>query len=303
MDSEKTGTFIIIIGLFVYGVHPVLVEFGTLFVPPLIFASVAALLTGGMAVALRVAKPPRMQPSLSRSDILRLVMAGVLGTFLAYTGLFLGLQLTSSNNAGVILRSELAFALLFGYLFLDERISFRQAVWMCLMIIGVFFVIATTQLSALSVGDLLILVTPIAWAGAHTFAKPVLQRVSVWTAVGYRNLVGGALLALLASTFIAVGIPIYFFPHLWMIVAVIFLEAVVILLAHSLWYAGIRRINLGKATALIAPAPLVTFFLSLVVFQVLPTPWQLIGALLVIIATILLSREVSLHRTLKDRSF
>ena len=302
MDSEKTGTLIILIGLFVYGIHPVLVEFGSFFIAPLLFASFAALLAGCIAFTLRFVKPPKVHQRLSKSDIFRLVMAGVFGTFLAYVGLFLGLQLTSSNNAGVILRSELAFALLFGYLFLNERISLRQTAWLSLMIIGVFFVVVTTQLSALSGGDLLILVTPIAWASAHTLAKPVLQRVPVWTVVAYRNLVGGALLALLVSAFIGVGMPIYFFPNTLVVVVVIILEATVILLAHGLWYAGIRRINLGKATALIAPAPLVTFFLSLAIFQSLPTFWQIIGALLVIIATILLSREVSLRRVPQAQS-
>jgi drug/metabolite transporter (DMT)-like permease len=229
-------------------------------------------------------------------------MAGVLGTFLAYTGLFLGLQFTSSNNAGVILRSELAFALLLGYLFLDERISMQQAAWMSIMIIGVLFVMVTTQLQTFGMGDFLILITPIAWASAHTIAKPVLRRVPIWTAVGYRNIVGGTLLAVLAIGFIGLGVPIYIFPNLGIVMGVLLLEATVILLAHGLWYAGIRRINLGKATALIAPAPLVTFFLSLAIFQVLPTIWQLIGAVLVIIATILLSREASLRRILPNGS-
>ena len=296
MNSEKTGTLIILVGLFVYGIHPVLIEFGSLFVAPLIFAAVAALCAGGIAFGIRIVNPPKVRFHLSRSDAFRLVMAGVLGTFLAYTGMFLGLQLTSSNNAGVILRSELAFALLFGYLFLDERISIRQAGWMSIMIVGVLFVMVTSQLQAFGIGDFLILITPIAWAGAHTFAKPVLQRVPIWTAVGYRNLVGGALLTVLATAFFVIGVPIHIDPNLGVIVGIILLEAFVILLAHGLWYAGIRRINLGKATALIAPAPLVTFFLSLAIFQVLPTVWQLIGALLVIIATILLSREASLRR-------
>ena len=302
MDSEKTGTLIILIGLFVYGIHPVVVEFGSLLIAPLIFASVAALCAGGFAFGIRVVKPPKVRLYLSRSDVLRLVMAGVLGTFLAYTGLFLGLQFTSSNNAGVILRSELAFALLFGYLFLDERISIRQATWMSVMIVGVLFVMVTAQLQTFSIGDFLILITPMAWAGAHTFAKPVLSRVPIWTAVGYRNLVGGALLAVLASAFFSFGVPIHIDQNLGSILGVILLETIVILLAHGLWYAGIRRINLGKATALIAPAPLVTFFLSLAIFQVLPTIWQLIGALLVIIATILLSREVSLRRVASTAS-
>jgi drug/metabolite transporter (DMT)-like permease len=76
-------------------------------------------------------------------------------------------------------------------------------------------------------------------------------------------------------------------------------EVAVILLSHGLWYESIRRINLGKATGLIAPAPLVTFGFSVLLFSLTPTCWQLIGAVLVIAATVLLSRETSLHRRAK----
>jgi drug/metabolite transporter (DMT)-like permease len=167
---------------------------------------------------------------------------------------------------------------------------------MSLMVFGVMLVVITNQLTALGIGDLLLLGTPLAWASGHTFAKPVLQRVSSWTAVAYRNLVGGVLLLLLATGIILLGTPILYTTNLTFIVIVILIEAIVILLAHSLWYEGIRRINLGKATALIAPAPLVTFTLYAIVFQITPTPWQLVGAVIVIIATILLAREVSLRR-------
>ncbi|MFW9986155.1 MAG: DMT family transporter [Candidatus Odinarchaeota archaeon] len=297
MDAEKTGTIFILVGLFVYGIHPVVVEFGGILMAPLLFASTAALIAGAIALILALKANPSFIKQISRSDQLRLIMAGVLGTFLAFTCLFLGLQFTSSNNAAVILRAELAFALLFGFLFLGETISWRQAAAMILMIIGVLLVITTTQLTTIGIGDFLILITPIAWAAGHTFAKPALKRIAPWTVVAYRNLVGGVLLLLLTTGFILIGAPPILTPNIVVILSIILIEAIVILLAHSLWYAGISRINLGKATALIAPAPLVTFLISALVFRILPTPWQLIGAALVILATTLISREVSLRRT------
>ncbi|MHA2405416.1 MAG: DMT family transporter [Candidatus Hermodarchaeia archaeon] len=296
MDKENVGTIFILIGLFVYGIHPVVAEFGGLLFAPLFFAAIAALIAGLVAVIIARQSTTPMSRNIVRSDLLRLVMAGVLGTFLAYTCLFIGVQLSSSNNAAIILRSELVFALILSYLFLNETISRQQLLWMSLMVFGVMLVVVTNQLTALGIGDLLLLGTPIAWASGHTLAKPVLRRVSSWTAVAYRNLVGGILLLLLATGVILLGVPILNTTNLTFVVIVILIEAGVILLAHILWYEGIRRINLGKATALIAPAPLVTFTLYAVVFQIPPSPWQLVGAAIVIVATILLAREVSLRR-------
>jgi drug/metabolite transporter (DMT)-like permease len=296
MDKENVGTIFILIGLFVYGIHPVVVEFGGLLLAPLVFASIAALIAGLIALFFARKSTPPIGRGLIVADIRRLVMAGVLGTFLAFTCLFIGLQLTSANNAAIILRSELVFALIFSYIFLDETISKRQLAWMALMVFGVLLVVVSNQLVIVGFGDLLLLVTPFAWAAGHTYAKPALPRVSSWTAVAFRNLVGGALLLLLAIGVILLGGVAFYTSNFTIIVAVILVEAVVILLAHSLWYEGIRRINLGKATALIAPAPLVTFTLYAFVFKVPPTLWQLIGAILVIVATILLAQEASLHR-------
>lgn len=301
MTDEQIGTAFIIFGLFIYGIHPVVAEFGGLFLAPLFFAGVATFLAGSTAIPLALKTRNQVASPLTRLDCLRLFLAGFFGTFLAFGCMFLGLQFTSSNNAAVILRSEIVFALVFGYFFLGEVISPRQAIWMILMLCGVFLVVLTTQVFTLGYGDFLLLITPAAWAAAHTSVKPILNRVPLWTVIAFRNLVGGSLLVLFAFTIVLLGGPLVLIPNLTVIVGVVAIEMIVILLGHCLWYAGISRINLGKATALIAGAPIVTFLLSTVVLLIPPTLWQIVGALIVIAATILLSREVSLHRPMKPK--
>ncbi|MFX1561719.1 MAG: DMT family transporter [Promethearchaeota archaeon] len=296
MTDERAGTAFIICGLFIYGIHPVVVEFGDLFLAPFFFAGVATILAGSISIPLAKKAHRKLSLSLTRRDCLRLVLAGFFGTFLAFGCFFLGLQFTSSNNAAVILRSELVFALIFGYFFLSESISIKQALLMITILSGVLLVVMTTEALTLTFGDFLLLVTPAAWAAGHTCAKPTLNRVSLWTVVAFRNLVGGSLLLLIASGIVFLGGSLVLIPILTTIVGIVVIEVLVILLGHSLWYAGIRRINLGKATALIAGAPIVTFLLSTVVLMVPPTLWQLAGAIIVIATTILLSREVSLRR-------
>ncbi len=296
MNSEQTGTAFILVGLVIYGVHPVVVEIGGLYLAPLFFAGVSSTLAGLAITPLALRSSKSRAVVAHRSDYLRLVFTGVLGTFVAFTCLFLGLQLTTSNNAAVILRSELAFALVFGYLFLHETVSSRQALVMLLMVCGVLLVVLNTQTFVLGLGDLLLLVTPAAWAAGHTFAKPTLARVSPWMVVAFRNLVGGGLLIIATFWMELRYMPFILTPNIPLVIGILFAEIVVILLAHSLWYMGIHRINLGKATALIAPAPLVTFLLSNFVLQIPPTQWQIAGAVLVILATLLLSREQSMRQ-------
>jgi len=301
MDSERAGTLFILTGLLVYGLHPVVVEFGGIYLTPFFFAGVASVAAGcGALVLARFAGGcggGGVVPA-AWGDRLRLVLAGVFGTFVAFGCLFAALQLTTSNNAAVVLRSELAFALIFGYLFLRERISVRQGVWMGLMVGGVLLVVFRPVGWVWSVGDLLLVVTPAAWSGGHTLAKPVLERVSPWTVVGFRNVVGGALLLVAALGLAVLGYPVLLVPDFGVVAGVLAAEALIIMLGHGLWYAGIGRINLGKATALIAPAPLVTFLFSAVLLGVPPTGWQLLGAGMVITATVLLGREASLRRNM-----
>jgi len=312
MDSEQAGTLFILVGLLVYGLHPVVVEFGGGYLAPFFFASVSSVAAGcGALLLARFAGGRGSGVGEERGegggaaggvvpagwgDRVRLVLAGVLGTFVAFGCLFVALQLTTSNSAAVVLRSELAFALIFGYLFLGERISLRQGAWIGLMIGGVLLVVFRPVGWVWSVGDLLLVVTPAAWSGGHTLAKPVLERVSAWTVVGFRNLVGGLLLLAAALGLAVLGCPVVLVPDFGVVAGVLAAEALVILLGHGLWYAGIGRINLGKATALIAPAPLVTFMFSSLLLGVPPTGWQLLGAGMVMAATILLAKEESLRR-------
>jgi drug/metabolite transporter (DMT)-like permease len=167
---------------------------------------------------------------------------------------------------------------------------------MLLMACGVLLVVLTTETNVLGLGDLLLLVTPAAWAAGHTFAKPTLTRVSPWVVVAFRNLVGGGLLLSATFSLMLQNTPLIMTPSIPLVIGILLVETVVILLAHNLWYLGIRRINLGKATALIAPAPLVTFLLSTFLLRIPPSLWQIAGAILVIFATLLLSREPSLQR-------
>jgi len=301
MTDERVGTVFIITGLFVYGIHPVVVEFGGFFLAPFFFAGVATILAGSISIPLAKKTQRKFSLPLTRRDCLRLVLAGFFGTFLAFGCFFLGLQFTSSNNAAVILRSELVFALIFSYFFLGESISLKQAFLMIFILSGVILVAMSTEALILSIGDFLLLITPAAWAAGHTCVKPILNRVSLWTVVAFRNLVGGSLLLLIASGIVFLGSPLVMISMWSTIAGIVVIEVLVILLGHSLWYAGIRRINLGKATALIAGAPIVTFLLSTVVFMIPPTLWQLVGAIIVIATTILLSREVSLQRNTHQR--
>jgi drug/metabolite transporter (DMT)-like permease len=299
MDPERLGTAFVLVGLVIYGLEPVVAEWGGLYLAPLFFAGIAALIAGSVALVIAKASRTGLGPA-KRSDYIRLFFTGFFGTFVAFACLFVGLQLTSSNNAAIILRSELVFALLFGFVFLGETISPRQAAWMALMVAGVLLVLVTNQTFVVGLGDLLILVTPAAWATGHTFAKPTLQRVSPWLVTGLRNLIGGSLLlSAFALSFAVLGTSAVLISESYVIATVVVAEVVVIVLSHGLWYESIRRINLGKATGLIAPAPLVTFAFSVVLFGVTPTWWQLIGALIVIVATVLLSREASLRRRAK----
>ncbi len=296
MKSEQVGTAFILVGLIVYGVHPVVVEVGGLYLSPLFFAGVTTTLAGLLVTPLALNSPKSSSDTVRRGDYLRLILTGFFGTFVAFTCLFVGLQFTTSNNAAIILRSEVAFALLFGYFFLRETISLRQAVVILLTICGVLLVLVSSQVIVLGLGDLLLLVTPAGWAAGHTFAKPTLARVSPWVVVAFRNLVGGGLLLLVTFLLVLPYSPLVLTSNLSSIIGILIIETVVISLAHNLWYLGIRRINLGKATTLIAPAPLVTFLLSIFVLQILPSLWQIAGAILVIFATLLLSREPSLKR-------
>ncbi len=280
LSQEMEGTILAIIGLVVYGVHPIVVKYGTSYMSPLSFSSVSALIASFLLLLFLFSKGGYDDfRNLNRFHWIRLAFVGIFSTGLAFIFFFEGTNLSTGINSGIILRTEVLFSIILSYIILKERITKKQLIFTFMVLIGLILILGRGFAFQPKIGDLLLLFTPICWQIGHVISKKVpLNPYS--TALG-RNFFGGILL--LSFTFITnVNINL----KLW----IIGVEAIIIAVGHTIFYASIKRINLSKTTGLITPAPVITIIGSHLILGENVGWYHIIGYIFIFAGTIFLGR-------------
>ena len=208
--------------------------------------------------------------------------------------LILGFDLAGPVNSAISLKSEVIFALLFGYIFLKEkRISKIQFVFCIILFLGL--TIAITQgfsdLPEFNIGVFIILLAVILFTVMHTFTKAGFDRneITPIQVVFIRNLLSGGIL---------LSIYFIFFP----------LETLNTLLKPEyliypfvmgcdwgfslfFWYKTLSYIDIGKAGVINSLTPITTAFFSFLLLGITFTLYHLIGIVIVIISIYMIVRE------------
>ncbi|EEB73469.1 DMT family transporter [Thermococcus sp. AM4] len=277
MDRETEGTLLAFVVLLLLGLEPVVIKANP--VNPFAFASLSALiaslilwpviLLGGQAREIRE-RPAELRKAF---------LTGLFATAVAYSLFAYGTRLSTAINSAILTRFEVFYSFLISWLLLGERISGRAVVSALALITGVFLVVAQGKRPELLKGDILLLLTPLFWQLGHAIAKRT--DYSPVTIATLRNTSGGLLLL----------VPAFITGFAFTKLALA--EGLIIALTQSLWYLAIARINLSKATAILTPAPALTGLVSIALLGERVTFYHLAGLALIILGTLVVSREES----------
>jgi len=254
------------------------------------------------ALLLTVATGPLYR---SRRILLRnwkpLLVLGILGTGIFNTLLYLGLNSTSANNAGIILATLPITIILLSYLLGQERASMLQVLGMVISLTGVAWVITQGELSRLlqfqfNRGDITILIANIVWA-LYSVLLRKLRPIELDTLpfLAIQFLIG---LAFISPFFLheqSQAAPIIWDRGMWMIIA--YIAIFPSLIAFFFWQQGVA---MGGANIAGFISPLISVFTAAFAYlflgEVLSLA-QLTGAGLVIFGVILaLSSSLRLFR-------
>jgi len=182
-DTKKLGTvdLLMILATVFWALNLTVIKIGLRHFPPHAFNSIrlfaAALL---LFLFLIVRKEPLR---LSRGDLLRVAVLGILGNF-CYQMLFIrGFTFTTASNASLILATSPIFIALISSAFKLEHIAWTGWLGIAISFVGLYLVI-TQQSGGFRWsgsglrGDLMILVGNTFWAAYTVFSKPLLDRMS-----------------------------------------------------------------------------------------------------------------------------
>jgi len=208
--------------------------------------------------------------------------------------LIIGYDLAGPINSSLALKSEVIFALLSGYIFLNEkRISKIQILFCVILFLGL--IIAITKgffnLLELNLGVLIILLAVAIFTITHTFTKLGLDRneISSIQVVFIRNTLSGIiLLSTYFFFFPAEGLIIVFSPQ-YLIYP--FIMACDWGFSLMFWYKTLSYIQIGKAGVILSLTPITSAFYSWIILGYEITYFHLIGITIVIISIYMIVRE------------
>jgi drug/metabolite transporter (DMT)-like permease len=248
-DNKKMGSTdaLMLLAVLFWGLNLAVVKFAIGHLSPHAFNSIRL---SASAILLFLFLALRREPlALSRSDLLKVIVLGVLGNF-CYQYLFIkAIDLTTASNTSLILATSPIFIALISWAFKIERLTWPGWVGIGISFIGLYLVIANQSggfhfSGANWRGDVMLLVGNIFWACYTVFSKPLLDRMSPLK-FSTLTLAAGALLYLVVAV-----------PDLkaqawasvpagsWLALAYSGLFAIV--LGYVFWYTSIKEVGNSK---------------------------------------------------------
>jgi len=249
LSTETIGMIFVFIQILAAGIQPVFTKLAVGIINPLFAASMASLI-GFIVPFVFLLKNNDFKIIFHRRNLKEILLVGFFGTTVAYLLFFFGAQLTSGINAAILMQAEPIYSILLGYFLLKEKISSKQVLITLLIVAGVIVVIYKGTTS-LNVGDFLILLTPLFYQISHVTAKRAIKRIGTFAVQAGRYLSAGITLFIISS-FLGVNQFNLLLEPL-NLATILALGLIVAGIGSLAFYEAIKRIDLSKVTAMIAP--------------------------------------------------
>jgi drug/metabolite transporter (DMT)-like permease len=219
-----------------------------------------------------------------RADGRSIVILGCLGVLLNQIGFLWGLKLTLPAHGALLYALSPTVVLLFGWLRGSERPQARKVSGIALAFLGVLVLFLDTSDASLPthwiLGDLLILVAVMSWAGFTVRSRPLVLKYGFEAATAASILMGAALYL----PFGLIGLwgfhPSTVPPSAW--VGAIYLGLVSSVVMYLLWFHALSLREPSRVAIVQNGQPVLTALLAWAVFGMVPTLHFLVGSVLVI---------------------
>jgi drug/metabolite transporter (DMT)-like permease len=202
---------------------------------------------------------------LDRKDWGLLAVVGLVGGAIPFLLFFHGLALASAEGgattASFVYRTLFLFAGLFAVVFLGERVRWGIVAGAALLLLGSYLLL-TTGSAIVTGGALYVLAATALWAGEYTLSKHLLTRRPATTVALGRMGFGALFLTVYLAATAQWQVVGGFGPSTWAWVGV---SALLLTVFVGTWYAGLARVDLGIATAVLVLGYPVTWILSVTV--------------------------------------
>jgi len=273
----------------IWGVNFVVVKYATHIFNPVAFTGLRVGTAAAFLVAFAYA---RGGFALSRHDVLRLLLLGVLGNGLYQLFFVHGVARTRAGNASLIVGAAPAFIAVAARFRGMERVKRMTLVGIALSMIGVALVIVgsgtVSNGQTTLLGSVLVFLGVLCWSAYTIMLQPYTKRIDV-IQLSAITLVGGAVPLIIASTPALVATD-------WSSIGAggwlaLFYSSVISMgVAYFFWYRGLRVLGPTRTAVYSNLQPIVALVAAWAFLGEIPTIFQGLGAV-TIIAGVFLTRS------------
>jgi drug/metabolite transporter (DMT)-like permease len=263
---------------------------------PVSIAAFRFLVAGALflvALFLNKVRQPSYRLLVEKKDIKTLVLLALSGVTLFFMVQYTGISMAGASIASILvcLLAPVLISVFSAWLF-RERLKRRQVAGIGAAALGTLTIVAGDVFSsqgnsAFLQGSLLLLLTPLMWAGYTLLGKKMMEKYDPFLVVAYVSILGGLLLvpfSLAENSFhliAAVSLQGWLF--------ILFLAFTCSLLGYYIWFYVMKQVKAAVASSFLFGEPLVTALFAITFVGEKITVSVVAGGLLVFVGVVLVT--------------
>jgi drug/metabolite transporter (DMT)-like permease len=231
---------------------------------PVSIATFRFLVAGALfliALFLKKARQPSYRLLVEKRDVKALVFLALSGVTLFFMVQYTGISMAGPSIAAIMvcLLAPVLISVLSAWLF-RERLRRRQIVGISAAALGTFTIVAgdlsSQGNSAFLQGSLLLLFTPLMWAGYTIVGKKLTEKYDPFLVVSYVSILGGLLLVPFSLAENSFHLIATVSLQGWLFI--LFLAFTCSLLGYYIWFYVMKRVKAAVISSFLFGEPLVT---------------------------------------------
>ncbi len=286
--EERIGEAFVLASAFLMGIFPVIINYTVNFVPAIFYAA-SSILLSTLFLFFYLWKEKQLAGLFKKEAWLIIIIVTIFVVILPSLCIFIGTKYTSSVNTALLAQVEIPVTFLIcGFLF-NEKLTWQKIIGGGIIMLGAITVLYNGSFS-LNKGDLLIILGCIFYPVGNHYAKKALDFVHPSVVLFIRSFLGGLFLLIISLLFEKTG------NSFWSLFSnnffYIFINAfLVMFIAKSLWYEGLKRMEVTKAIPIIMTSPAFSLLFAIIFLQEIPNFYQLFGLIIILSGLFFLTKK------------
>lgn len=285
MNRKYAGVLAVTCASVMWAIEPVLARLSYQNSDFLHTSAIRAFVVTGVALAYIAVKGA--SPVVKGKQFSVLAYIGIVGTLFADLLYFFAMTKIPVVNVVLIGHMQPVFIILIGFIFLrEERLVKFDYAGIALMMLSALMVSTGTidNLASLrfgTLGDMLVLISTVAWATAAIAVRKYLTGVNAGVIAFYRFLIASTAFAVYLSATSGIAVA-----NIYQVMV-----GIVVGIGTIFYYEGLKRIKAAQVSALELSAPFFAALFAFVVLGEMLTPLQIAGVLLLFSGIYYLSKK------------